>query len=68
MSALVLTVADDGIGFDPSSRPGTDEGHFGLQGIEDRIRKMSGRLVLESALGKGTRATVNFTPEQQEQA
>ena len=67
-SALVLTVADDGIGFDPTNRPGTDEGHFGLQGIEDRIRKMSGHLILESTPGKGTRVTVNFTPEQQEQA
>ena len=67
-AALVLTVADDGIGFDPVHRPGTDEGHFGLQGIEDRIRKMSGRLAIESAPGRGARISVTFTPERQEHA
>lgn len=67
-ATLVLEVTDDGIGFDPENRPGTDDGHFGLQGIEDRIRKMSGRLDIESRPGHGTRITVDFTPDQPEQA
>lgn len=66
-ATLVLAVSDDGIGFDPKNRPGTDDGHFGLQGIEDRIRKMSGRLDIESHPGHGTHITVNFTPDLQEQ-
>lgn len=66
-TALVLSVEDDGCGFDPARRPGTDEGHFGLQGIEDRIRKMSGRLTIDSRPGTGTRITVSFTPDHQEQ-
>ncbi|MBW3591085.1 MAG: HAMP domain-containing protein [Actinobacteria bacterium] len=49
--AVILTVADDGPGFDPA---GSSEGS-GLQGITDRIRAVGGETVIESQPGAGTR-------------
>jgi PAS domain S-box-containing protein len=57
---LELTVADDGVGFDPGeggpaslSQPG-----FGLFSIRERLRDLGGRLEITSAPGKGTSATL----------
>lgn len=49
---LLLTVADDGQGFDPSAaaRPG----HLGLQGMRDRAAVAGGRLDVRSGPGAGT--------------
>ena len=52
---LLVSVADDGCGFDVGSRPGMAEGHFGLQGVRERIRRFGGDLEIDSAPGKGTR-------------
>jgi signal transduction histidine kinase len=47
---LRFEVADDGRGFDPTSRSfGT-----GLQGIEDRLESIGGRLEITSGPGRGT--------------
>ena len=54
-----ITVKDDGIGFDPSARPGIADGHFGLDGIVERLRRTKGSLSIDSAPGRG--ATVTFT-------
>jgi len=55
---LVFSVKDDGCGFDTSSCPGMDQGHFGLQGIRERVKAIGGVLNIESACGMGTTATV----------
>ncbi|MFJ5233695.1 GAF domain-containing sensor histidine kinase [Kitasatospora sp. NPDC088391] len=49
----LLTVADDGRGFDPESvrRAGR---HLGLVSMRDRAAAVGGRLALESAPGRGT--------------
>jgi len=54
-----LTIADDGIGFDPHAplRPGGPRG-WGLINIQERAEAVGGRLRLESAPGRGTRLTV----------
>jgi len=52
---LLFSVADDGCGFDPESRPGIAEGHFGLQGITERIRRFGGEMRIESRAGGGTK-------------
>ena len=57
---LLFSVADNGCGFDPESRPGIAEGHFGLQGIAERVRRFNGRLTVKSAPGKGTRVAVSL--------
>lgn len=52
---LILTIEDDGIGFDVSGRKQKLlEGHHGLQNIEDRVNIMNGELELESKKDFGT--------------
>ena len=46
-----LEVRDWGIGFDAES---VKEGHFGLEGIRQRVRLLGGRLTIESKPGSGT--------------
>ena len=55
---LFFSVSDDGCGFDPKHCAGIPEGHFGLSGIRDRIKRLNGTIDIASTLGKGTKATV----------
>lgn len=55
---LKFSVSDNGCGFDTANTPGITDGHFGLQGIRERVEGLGGTLSLESSPGKGTRATV----------
>jgi signal transduction histidine kinase len=54
---VVLTVADDGCGFVPASSWGRN-GCLGLLGMSERAEALGGRLVVESAPGKGAEVTV----------
>jgi signal transduction histidine kinase len=54
---VVLTVADDGHGFDLATSRGR-RGCFGLLGMSERAEALGGSLTVESALGKGTRVVV----------
>jgi Signal transduction histidine kinase len=52
---VVLDVRDDGVGFDPSTRPGPAVGTgYGLSAMEQRVLRVSGTLTVESAPGEGT--------------
>jgi len=52
---LVLTIIDDGRGFDAdTANPGADRG-FGLAGMRRRADAMRGAMTVESATGVGTR-------------
>ena len=57
---LQITVTDDGCGFDPESAPGIDQGHFGLQGIRERIDTFEGSISIDSSPGHGARASVSL--------
>lgn len=57
---LVISVTDNGCGFDPSSCPGMAQGHFGLQGVRERVENLNGSVRIESAHGKGTTVTVSI--------
>ena len=46
-----LEIRDWGIGFDPES---VEKGHFGLEGIRQRVRLVGGRLTIESTPESGT--------------
>jgi signal transduction histidine kinase len=48
---ILLEVADNGRGFDPT---GTFPGHLGLRSIRERVARNGGTLTLESASGQGT--------------
>lgn len=56
---LSIHVTDNGCGFDDNDRPGPADGHFGLLGVEERVRRLGGNLTVESSPGKGT--TVKIT-------
>ncbi len=59
-ASVVLTVDDDGQGFDPDTkRLGMEEG-LGLLGIQERVADARGTFRVESALGKGTRVCVEL--------
>ena len=57
---LLFSVRDDGTGFDPDNHPGVLQGHFGLQGIKERVSKFGGTLSIDSAPGSGTKTTVSI--------
>lgn len=51
---ISLVVRDDGSGFTPGAQASVVQGHFGLQGMRERIERLDGTLRIESAPGKGT--------------
>ena len=58
---LLFSVSDDGRGFDPANHPGVNEGHFGLDGIRDRVSRFDGTLEIESAPGRGATIRISMT-------
>lgn len=52
-----LTIADDGVGFDPAVPV---PGHYGLRGIEEQAVLIGARLALYSQPGQGTRLVIAF--------
>ena len=48
---LVISVTDDGVGFDVAAAPGPDQGHFGLQGMRERMARIHGTCAIESRKG-----------------
>jgi signal transduction histidine kinase len=51
---ISLTVRDDGSGFTIGTQVGVAQGHFGLQGMRERIERLDGTFSIQSAPGKGT--------------
>lgn len=61
-SELVLTITDDGRGFDPRMPQRSDPdgaSHLGLLSMEHRVGSVGGTMTVESAVGEGTR--LSFT-------
>ncbi len=54
---LSFSVSDNGVGFDPTTRPGLSEGHFGLQGVSERARRLGGTFEITSKPSQGATAT-----------
>ncbi len=50
-----ITVADNGLGFDPSELP---TGHYGVLGMRERAAKIGGTLTIDSAGSQGSRITI----------
>ena len=57
---LRFSVTDDGCGFDPQHCAGIAQGHFGLSGVRDRLKRLNGEITFTSAPGKGAKATVTL--------
>ena len=64
---LLFSVSDDGVGFDAANHPGMAQGHFGLQGIRERIRGFNGTLDIDSKPGEGTVIVIRL-PVKEEKA
>lgn len=62
-NTLMFSVQDNGSGFTPDTAPGITEGHFGLQGIRERIDELGGTFMVSSTPGKGTKATITLPTE-----
>jgi signal transduction histidine kinase len=59
-TCLILSVSDDGQGFDPA-KVDTDK-HFGLRGLQERVAMFAGELQIHSQAGQGT--TIRLILEQ----
>ncbi len=57
---ILFSVKDNGRGFDPAKCDGPMQGHFGLEGIRNRLEKLDGTFTIDSAPGNGTKATVTI--------
>ncbi len=48
---LLFSVTDNGSGFNPETSPGPKSGHFGIDGIRERLSRRNGHLSFESHPG-----------------
>lgn len=53
---LVISIADDGVGMDPATRPRG----FGLKGIEERVRELEGTVTIGRAAAGGLRLVITL--------
>ena len=62
---LRFSVRDNGSGFDPDSCPSTEQGHFGLTGIRERVDVFEGEMKIASKIGHGTKITIMLNIPQE---
>lgn len=63
---IELIVEDDGPGFVPDALPDDKErSHIGIKNVRERIEKITGgELIIDSVIGKGTKATIILPQEK----
>jgi len=61
--SYVFLVEDDGVGFEGKAREGHPGEHIGLSIMEERARRLGGKLRIESEVGEGTRVELIYAPE-----
>ena len=64
-AGAVITVEDDGQGFDPSRIWQDRQEHFGLQTMRERVESVGGVLQVSTQPGQGTRLTVQLPLSRQ---
>ncbi len=57
---ILFSVRDNGCGFDPANCDGPIQGHFGLEGIRNRLEKLDGTFTIDSTPAGGTKASVTI--------
>ncbi len=58
--ALLLSIQDDGLGYEPPSRASSRHGHFGIAVMQERTRKVGGDFKIQKAPGSGTEVSVHL--------
>lgn len=61
--SISFSVSDDGHGFDTEKVAGAAEGHFGLEGIRERIKRLNGTFAISSTPGDGCKAEATIPTE-----
>lgn len=61
-----FSVSDNGCGFDPENHVGIMQGHYGLQGIQERLDRLNGQMTIESSPGNGARIVCRISREDGE--
>ncbi len=59
---LDIRISDDGRGFDPTAVP--TEGHYGLEGVRERVHRFGGDVRIESKINFGTHLRVSVPREK----
>jgi signal transduction histidine kinase len=59
VDGVLQEITDNGCGFNLSLAPGHREGHFGLQGMRERVKRIGGTLTIESGPCMGTTIRVH---------
>ena len=57
---ISFSVTDNGCGFDVAHRPGVQSGHFGLEGVKDRVNRLDGTFEMSSSPQNGTVAKISI--------
>ena len=60
--ACLVTVKDDGCGFERTATPGTESNHFGLSIMAARAERLDGTLQIMSLVGSGTEVVLRWAP------
>ena len=63
---LRVSVGDNGCGFNPTTAPGASQGHFGLQGIRERVASLGGTVEINSEIGRGAKVTISIKAAENE--
>jgi len=64
---VVITVIDDGVGFDINEKKNDGRSHVGIENLKKRLKFMcNGELYIESEIGKGTTARIVLPPENKQ--
>ena len=58
-NVVSVIIEDDGVGFDPGSAPGEQEGHFGLKVMSERASLAGGQLSIKPRHPQGTRIVLS---------
>jgi signal transduction histidine kinase len=61
---VTLTLTDDGSGFDPSAP--ILPGHYGLQGMRERVEGLGGELNISSHTGEGSQLEIHIPTLERE--
>ena len=64
ITGFEMRITDDGQGFALSSAPDTRLGHFGLEGMRQRMRWLGGSVEITSERGSGTQVCIHLSRSQ----